>query len=135
MAAGFPLEINNIKIKSSEALYQALRFTEYPEIQSEIINQNSPMTAKMKSKKYRDYSRADWNDIRILVMRWCIRIKLIQNWDSFGRILMETGDKDIVEEFKNSWNVNLKTIVEYKTPNAENKRLNIKEILASKETK
>ena len=43
--------------------------------------------------------------------------------------------KNIVEEFKNNWNVNLKTIVEYKTPNAENKRLNIKEILASKETK
>ena len=47
----------------------------------------------------------------------------------------EETAKNIVEEFKNSWNVNLKTIVEYKTPNAENKRLNIKEILAQKEAK
>lgn len=98
MAAGFPIKINNVKIKSSEALYQALRFTEYPEIQSEIIAQNSPMTAKMKSKKYRQYSRQDWNDIRILIMRWCLRIKLIQNWESFGGLLVETIGRDIVEE-------------------------------------
>ncbi|MEZ7172932.1 NADAR family protein [Sporosarcina sp. OR05] len=100
MAAGFPIKINNVRIKSSEALYQALRFTEYPEIQSEIIAQNSPMTAKMKSKKYSEYSRNDWNDIRVLIMRWCLRVKLIQNWESFGGILFETLGRDIVEESK-----------------------------------
>lgn len=100
MAAGFPIKINNVSIRNSEALYQAMRYTEYPEIQREIINQNSPMTSKMKSKKYRQYSRKDWNEIRVLLMRWSIRIKLIQNWENFGSLLLETKGKDIVEESK-----------------------------------
>ena len=98
MAPGFPIKINNIMIRNSEALYQALRYTEHPEIQKEIIMQNSPMTSKMKSKKHRALCREDWNDIRLKVMRWCLRVKLIQNWDSFGGLLIDTGDKQIVEE-------------------------------------
>lgn len=98
MAPGFPININDLIIKNSEALYQALRYTEHPEIQKEIIMQNSPMTSKMKSKKYRALCREDWNDIRLKVMRWCLRVKLIQNWDSFGGLLINTGDKQIVEE-------------------------------------
>jgi len=98
MAPGFPIKINDIEIKNSEALYQALRYTEQPQIQKEIIIQNSPMTSKMKSKKYREVCREDWNDIRIRVMRWCLRVKLIQNWDSFGGLLMKTSEKQIVEE-------------------------------------
>lgn len=31
-------------------------------------------------------------------MRWCIRVKLIQNWDKFYNLLRETGDFPIVEE-------------------------------------
>ena len=49
MASGFPLKINNIDIKTSEALYQSMRFPDYPDIQKEIIYQKSPMTEKMIS--------------------------------------------------------------------------------------
>ena len=31
-------------------------------------------------------------------MRWCLRVKLAQNWDSFGRLLLSTGDSPIVED-------------------------------------
>jgi hypothetical protein len=31
-------------------------------------------------------------------MRWCIRIKLTQNWVRFGTVLEKTGQKPIVEE-------------------------------------
>lgn len=51
MASGFPLLINGILIQSNEALYQAMRYPFHPEIQQEIIEQPSPMSAKMKAKK------------------------------------------------------------------------------------
>lgn len=50
MAAGFPIELNGVRILSSEALYQAMRFPNHPDYQKEIIQQRSPMTAKMISK-------------------------------------------------------------------------------------
>ena len=101
MAAGYPIVVNNIYIRTSEALYQALRYPDYPEIQKEIIEQKSPMTAKMVSKKYRkDKTRADWDHKRIAIMKWCLRVKLIQNIDSFGTLILDTGDKPIVEESK-----------------------------------
>lgn len=55
------------------------------------------MTAKMRSKPYRSQSRADWDRVRVKVMRWAIRVKLAQNFDKFSRLLKETGDRPIVE--------------------------------------
>jgi type I restriction enzyme S subunit len=51
MAAGFPLVVNDIAIRTSEALYQACRFPHRPDVQHEIIAQASPLVAKMKSRK------------------------------------------------------------------------------------
>jgi hypothetical protein len=31
-------------------------------------------------------------------MRWCLQVKLIQNWDKFSKLLLETGDLPIVED-------------------------------------
>jgi type I restriction enzyme S subunit len=98
MAGGYPLSINNIRILTTEALYQACRFPHLPEVQKLIIGQNSPMTAKMKSKPFRKESRPDWDDIRILVMRWCLHVKLAQNWEKFSALLLSTEDRPIVEE-------------------------------------
>jgi hypothetical protein len=66
-------------------------------MQEEIIAQHSPMTAKMISKKYTEYTRQDWNTVRIKVMRWALQVKLSQNWEKFGALLLRTGDKAIVE--------------------------------------
>lgn len=98
MAGGFPLKVNGLRILTSEALYQACRFPHLPEVQRLIIGQNSPMTAKMKSKKYRDDSRLDWDRVRVKIMRWCLRVKLAQNWNTFSTLLLETGDRPIVEQ-------------------------------------
>ena len=98
MAGGFPLVVNNIKIRTSEALYQACRFPHMPEIQRLIIEQKSPMTAKMKGKPHRHNSRPDWNAVRVKIMRWCLRVKLVQNWDSFSELLLETANLPIVEQ-------------------------------------
>jgi len=97
MAGGFPLEVNGVKIRTSEALYQACRFPHIPKVQHEIIAQRSPMTAKMKGKPHRSNSRTDWDAVRIKIMRWCLQVKLAQNWDKFSELLLETGDMPIVE--------------------------------------
>lgn len=98
MAAGFPLRVNGLRILTSEALYQSCRFPHRPEVQRLIIEQNSPMTAKMKSKPYRRDSRQDWDQVRVKIMRWCLRVKLAQNWCKFSELLLETGGRPIVEE-------------------------------------
>lgn len=98
MATGFPLKVNGLRIFTSEALYQACRFPHLPELQRVIIGQRNPMTAKMKSKPHRGETRADWDRVKVKIMRWCLRVKLAQNWTKFSRLLLETGDRPIVEE-------------------------------------
>lgn len=98
MASGFPLKVNGIEILTSEALYQACRFPHLPDIQEKIIKEKSPMSAKMVGKPYRSNSRADWDDTRIKIMRWCLRVKLAQNFIEFGKLLESTFDKPIVED-------------------------------------
>ena len=96
MAGGFPLCMNGIPIRTSEALYQACRFPHLPDVQRLIIEQRSPMTAKMRGKPHP--SRPDWDAVRVKIMRWCLRVKLAQNWKAFGDLLLKTGDQPIVEQ-------------------------------------
>lgn len=98
MASGYALYVNEIIIPSAEHLYQVMRYSAYPEIQAEIISQDNAMKAKMVSNKYKEaYSRKDWNQIQVKVMRWVLEIKLAQNWNQFSELLASTGDKNIVE--------------------------------------
>lgn len=97
MAGGFPIVVNGVAIKSAEALYQACRFPHLPEVQKKILTQGSPMTAKMVSKPFREQSRKDWLAVRILVMKWCLRVKLAQNWEGFSSLLISTKGMQIVE--------------------------------------
>jgi type I restriction enzyme, S subunit len=98
MAAGYPLTVNSVHIRTSEALYQACRFPLRPDVQRLIIEQRSPMTAKMKSRPYRSDTRSDWDTVRVTIMRWCLRVKLAQNWEPFSKLLLSTGSRWIVEE-------------------------------------
>lgn len=98
MAPGFPLVVNGVRIRTSEALYQACRFPLRPDVQRQIIEDPSPMTAKMRSKPFRGDTRPDWDAVRVKIMRWCIRVKLAQNEQAFGRLLRSTGNMPIVEK-------------------------------------
>ncbi|MBM5063305.1 NADAR family protein [Vibrio parahaemolyticus] len=97
MCSGFPVVVNGVPIKSVEALYQACRYPDYPDIQRVILEQSSPMTAKMLGKPHLDKTRHDWNKVRVLIMKWALRVKLAQNMDSFSRVLIATKDMPIVE--------------------------------------
>ncbi len=97
MAGGYPITVNSVTVRTAEALYQACRFPHRPDIQKMIIDQKSPMTAKMKSKPYRRDSREDWDRVRTTIMRWTLRAKLYCN-RSFYNLLLSTGDKLIIED-------------------------------------
>jgi ribA/ribD-fused uncharacterized protein len=98
MAPGFPMQIDGIAIRTSESLYQACRFPYDPDLQRLVIEQRSPMTAKMITKPHRVHTRADWDSVRVGIMRWVLRVKLAQNWESFGELLRCTGGMPIVED-------------------------------------
>lgn len=98
MAPGYPLSVNDVLIHTSEALYQACRFPHLQNVQHLILTQNSPMTAKMRTKPYREQSRPDWDEARLPIMRWCLRVKLVQNWGKFRSLLMSTDERAIVED-------------------------------------
>jgi ribA/ribD-fused uncharacterized protein len=97
MAAGFPLTVAESRILTAEALYQACRFPDRPDIQKRILAQRSPMNAKRVARAEGTLSRADWIGVRPAVMRWCLRVKLACAWYKFGELLLSTGDRTIVE--------------------------------------
>lgn len=97
MAPGYPLYVNGLYIRSSEALYQACRYPNDPEVQMKILSQTSPMTAKMVGEPHRENTRGDWEKLRIVIMKWCLRVKLAQNYERFSSLLIETKDLPIVE--------------------------------------
>ncbi|WP_312279479.1 NADAR family protein [Oscillibacter sp.] len=98
MAPNYKIDIYDIHFLTAEALYQACRFPNHPEIQQQIIKQHSPMYAKDVSKKYANLTRSDWEQERVKIMRWAIRAKLLCNWHDFGELLKSTVGKTIVED-------------------------------------
>ncbi len=100
MSGDFPLSVNGHTLWSSEALYQACRFPDHPDVQKEIIDQRSPMAAKMKAKKdgrREKFTRPDWPQVHLDVMAWCLRVKLAQNLGPFYWLLESTNDRPPVE--------------------------------------
>ncbi|QYH40556.1 NADAR family protein [Algoriphagus sp. NBT04N3] len=100
MSPGFSIRVNDVIIPTAEALYQVCRYPLFPEIQQEIIEQHSPMTAKMISRKYLAKTRQDWESIKYDVMYWVLQVKLSQNYEKFSKVLIDTGNRPIVEVSK-----------------------------------
>src|SRR5437016_1097882 len=97
-AAGYPLAVIGRPIRTAEALYQACRFPHLPELQLAIIELPNPFTAKLRAKAHYGESRADWETARLAVMRWCLRVKLVQHAERFGGLLLASGDWPIVAD-------------------------------------
>ena len=99
MANDYPLLIAGVSVKSTEALYQACRYPHQPDWQREILDAPHAMRAKMAAKKHgrREHSREDWDEVRIAIMRWCLRLKLESHFGRMFNLLRRTGDRPIVE--------------------------------------
>jgi ribA/ribD-fused uncharacterized protein len=94
----YPVIVNDVRIRTSEALYQACRFPLNSEVQKNVIEQASPMAAKMVTKPFREeFCRPDWDDVQVDIMYWCLRVKLACHTEKFSRYLLCSKEKDIVE--------------------------------------
>ena len=98
MTGGMPISVNGIRFQSSEALYQALKYPQHPELQERIGSARSGMDAKRVAYEPDFPIRADWDDIRIDAMRYTVAHKLGQNPRRFGAALLATGKLPIVEK-------------------------------------
>jgi ribA/ribD-fused uncharacterized protein len=100
MSNDFPLQVNGLRVGSSEALYQASRFPHRPDWQKEILDAPHAMQAKMKAKKEgrrKEHSRPDWEQVQEAVMRWCLHVKLAHHLQRFGDLLRWSSPRPIVE--------------------------------------
>lgn len=97
MSSKYPMEVNGTKFKSLEQLYQACRFPNVLALQKEIIEQHSPLWAKRIMEPRRPEGRPNWFQLKVNIMRWALRVKLAANYDTFGKLLDDTGTKTIVE--------------------------------------
>ena len=98
--ATLPIVINDVIILTTEALYQSLKYPDYPEIQKKRIEQKSPIAAKMVQKPFKNLIRGDWNEIKLEVMSWCLSVKFLQHHEIFLQLLKATQGKYIVEVSK-----------------------------------
>lgn len=96
----FPVEHEGRTYRTSEALFQCLRFTD-PEIIEEIRGQASPMAAKMKARLNRNHMKAEAMSAQDLGnMRLCLRLKVLQH-DQLKAKLLATGESVIHENIGN----------------------------------
>lgn len=97
MCGGFPLKVGDIDVRSSEALYQALRYPHLPQAQAEILAEKSPMGSKFASKRYTPLTRPDWDRVRVQAMCYALTVKVSCHFDAMAALFEETGDRQIVE--------------------------------------
>ena len=96
----YPVEYEGKYYRTTEALFQCMRFEGYPEVQKIIMAQKSPMGAKMKAKKFRrelgvKINMGDEADLER--MRICLRLKINQH-NNLKEMLLLTGDSIIIED-------------------------------------
>lgn len=97
--APYPITYDNKEWRTSEALFQALRFKDFPDVQEKIREQKSPMAAKMVSKPYREllvgYEYLGEQDIEY--MNLVLKLKLEQHVN-LQEQLYHTGNDQIIED-------------------------------------
>jgi ribA/ribD-fused uncharacterized protein len=92
-----PVEKDGYKFRTTEALFQCLRFTDM-DIINEIRKQRSPMAAKMVAKKNHDKMWIEpMGKQDILNMKMCLLLK-VRTHEVVRLELMGTGDRPIIED-------------------------------------
>ena len=95
--SAFPIQYDGKVWRTSEALFQALRFDD-DDIKEIIRNERSPMGAKMKSKKYASQMSVEpMSDIDVENMKLCLRLK-IESHPELKDELYKTKNQIIVED-------------------------------------
>ena len=92
-----PVIHQNQTFRTTEALFQWLRFDGHPEIQKRLVAEKSPMAVKMVAKKHRRLLEKPDSGIDLKMMRLCLKLKIKQHAELKEKLLA-TGDKLIVED-------------------------------------
>jgi ribA/ribD-fused uncharacterized protein len=99
--SAYPVMYQGTQYKTCEALFQALRFEEYTDIQKAIQECPSPMGAKMIARKNREKLNRGikWDEAPsdIPLMKKCLELKLEQHPELKDK-LIETGNSVIIED-------------------------------------
>lgn len=95
--APYPIIVDGFTWKTTEALFQALRFDDQ-DIRDLIRSQVSPMSAKIIAKKHSDRRVVvPLSNLDLDNMRTCIRLKVEQH-PSLVRMLLDTKHAKIIED-------------------------------------
>jgi ribA/ribD-fused uncharacterized protein len=97
MSAGYRFRINTRRVLTSEACYQMCRFPGYSEIQNIILHQKNTVAAKIISNSFKEYTKDDWDEVKVDIMRWCLAVKLASHYRRFGQLLDSTSGREIVQ--------------------------------------
>ena len=89
-----PLLINGLLFKSSEQLFQMMKFKDEEPVKAIYSAANPKMTAKHWEKTHR---REDWGQMIVDAMKFCLQQKYEQN-EAFRLELERTSGKWIVED-------------------------------------
>lgn len=93
---GFVIRVADIDFSNSEALYQALKHGEHPEVQRAIAHAPTPRDAK-RIARATPCDIAWWNRVRIRAMRYTLRMKCAAAPQRFREELARSAGRPIVE--------------------------------------
>lgn len=99
--APYPVVHENVTYRTTEALFQCLRFVGHPEIQEKIRSQLSPMQAKIVAKEQIAIIEKEGFELMgekdVQNMKLCIDLKIAQH-PQLKQQLLDTLDKVIIED-------------------------------------
>lgn len=98
MHSAYPLVWMGETWPSSEALYQALRYTDNQTARDAIRKQPGAMDAKKTAYLFIDETRPDWNAVKVEMMEGVLRLKTMQHMTAIGALLDITANMPIVEK-------------------------------------
>lgn len=91
--------MGGIDFDTSEHAYHWFKFPSRPDIQTWILTARSAHEALKTAESFKEHRRADWDDLKVNIMRDILRAK-VQQHEYVHRKLLQTGDRELVE---NSW--------------------------------
>lgn len=97
--APYQVTHNGLLYRTTEALFQALRYEGHPDVQNAIRAEKSPMSAKMVAKNHKNLLPEDTflGAADLDRMRLCLKLKLEQH-PELQQQLLDTGDAEIIED-------------------------------------
>lgn len=97
--SAFTLEWRGLRFDTSEAAYHWEKFPDLPNVQTGILKAPSAHEAFKLAEAGKKLRRADWDAVKVDIMRGILRAKAAQH-EYVRRKLLATGDRTLIE---NSW--------------------------------